>query len=275
MMLGRTSEAWVYFESALAAAPMFIEPLERMTTIQVAQGKLDIAIERVAGHLQRIPDHSGLQSYYGTLLAKAGLVDRAEAAYLKAVTINDRNLGAYLNLGKLYQERSRSDEAIAQYEAVLTRDPRLNSARMLLASIYEQKNDNEKAESLYREILARDRRFAPAANNLAFLILKQGGNIDVALSYAQVAREELPTDPYVADTIGWIYYQKHVYKRATSLLKEASDKLSSHPMVQYHLGMALLKAGDKVGARKRLQASLGLDGQFSDADKARAALAAI
>jgi tetratricopeptide (TPR) repeat protein len=208
-------------------------------------------------------------------LAKAGLVDRAEAAYLKAVTINDRNLGVYLNLGNLYREHSRSDEAIAQYEAALAKDPRLNSARMLLASMYEQKNDYEKAESLYREILARDRRFAPAANNLAFLILKQGGNIDVALSYAQVAREELPTDPYVADTIGWIYYQKNVYKRATSLLQEASGKLSAHPMVQYHLGMALLKAGDKAGARKRLQTSLALDERFPDAEKARAALAAI
>jgi len=272
---GHSTEAWSYFESALTADPMFIEPLERMTAYQVTQGKLDLAIERVAGHLQRIPDHSRLQSYYGTLLAKAGLVDRAEAAYLKAITINDRNLGAYLNLGNLYRERDRTDKAIAQYEAALARDPRLNSARMLLASIYEQKNDYEKAESLYRDILARDRRFGPAANNLAFLISKQGGNIDVALSYAQVAREGLPTDPYVADTIGWIYYQKNAFKRATSLLTEASDKLSSHPMVQYHLGMALLKGGDKASARMRLETSLALDEHFSQAESARAILASI
>jgi tetratricopeptide (TPR) repeat protein len=146
---------------------------------------------------------------------------------------------------------------------------------MLLASIYEQKNDYGKAQSLYNEILTRSPRFAPAANNLAFLILRQGGNIDVALSYAQIAREELPNDPYVADTIGWIYYQKNVFKRATSLLQEASDKLASHPMIQYHLGMALLKSGDKANARKKLEAALVIDNAFPEAGNAKAALASI
>jgi tetratricopeptide (TPR) repeat protein len=275
MERGQNNQAISHFESALAADARFIKPLEMIADRQVAEGKVDLAIRRVSAHLQVIPDHPGLYSYYGTLLEKSGLIDKAETAYLQAIRLDERNLGAYINLGNLYQKRGRNDEAIAKYEAALTRDPRLNSARMLLASIYEQKNDYGKAQSLYNEILTRSPRFAPAANNLAFLILRQGGNIDVALSYAQIAREELPNDPYVADTIGWIYYQKNVFKRATSLLQEASDKLASHPMIQYHLGMALLKSGDKANARKKLEAALVIDNTFPEAGNAKAALASI
>ena len=62
---------------------------------------------------------------------------------------------------------------------------------------------------------------------------------------------------------------------AANLLKGASDKLASHPMVQYHLGRALLKSGDKSSARKRLEIALALDKNFSEAGKAKAILASI
>lgn len=272
---GEISQALARFESALAADQKFIEPLERMAGIHLAQGRVDLAVGRVASHIQRMPEHSALQNLYATLLVKAGSVDQAEAAYLKAISLDERNLSAYLQLGDLYRSLGRLDDAMTKYRAALARDSRLNSARLLLAAIYEQKNDFEKARELYDQILFRDPRNGPAANNLAYLIMRQGGNIDVALSYARIAREELPNDPNVADTIGWIYYQQQGFKRATSLLKEAAAKLSSNPVVQYHFGMALLKVGDKAEARKRLQASLALDGKFREADKAREALATI
>jgi cellulose synthase operon protein C len=46
-------------------------------------------------------------------------------------------------------------------------------------------------------------------------------------------------------------------------------------MVQYHLGMALLKSGDKIGARKRLETALSIDKNFQESGRAKAALASI
>ena len=54
---------------------------------------------------------------------------------------------------------------------------------------------------------------------------EQGGNLDVALNYAQTAREQQPNDPSIADTLGWLYYKKNAYILANSLLKEAVEKL--------------------------------------------------
>ena len=47
-----------------------------------------------------------------------------------------------------------------------------------------------------------------AANNLAFIYAEQGTNLDVALQLATSAKQGLPDDPSVDDTLGWIYYKK-------------------------------------------------------------------
>jgi tetratricopeptide (TPR) repeat protein len=275
MERGEISQALTRFESALAADPSFIEPLKRIIEIHMAQDKMGLALGCVVAHIQRIPQHAELQNLYAAILMKTGSVDQAEAAYLKAIELDERNLNAYLRLGDLYSSVGRLDEAIAKYGTALAQDSRLISARLLLAGVYEQKDEFEKARELYYQILLRDSRNGPAANNLAILIMNQEGNVNAALSYARIAREELPNDPYVADTIGWIYYQQKLFKRATYLLKESASKLSSNPGVQYHLGMALLKLGDKVEARKRLQTSLALSEKFPEASKAREALSTI
>ena len=103
-------------------------------------------------------------------------------------------------------------------------------------------------------------------------MVQQGGNLDVALSYAQTAREQQPDDPHIADTLGWIYYKKNAYLLAVSLLKEATEKLPNDPVVQFHYGMAQYKNGDKAGAKKALQTSLKLSKDFSGSDEAQKTL---
>jgi tetratricopeptide (TPR) repeat protein len=275
MERGEMPEALAHFESALAANPNFLEPLERIVDIHLVQMKTDLARGRVELQIKRVPDHSGLHSLYASLLWKAGAINEAEVAYLKAIDLDNSNVQGYVSLGDLYRSIGRLEKGIEIYSAAIQKDPRLNSVRLRLAQVYEEKNDFEKAREFYDQILTRDPRHGAAANNLAYLIMRQGGNIDVALSYALIARAELPNDPYVADTIGWIYYQQQGFKRATSLLKEAAAKLSSNPVVQYHLGMALLKVGDKAEARKKLETALALDDKFPEAEKVRQALATI
>ena len=102
----------------------------------------------------------------------------------------------------------------------------------------------------YEAILKLNPRFAPAANNLAWILVEQGGNLDVALSHAQTAREQQPNDPHIADTLGWIYYKKNAYLLAVNLLKEAVEKLPNEPDVHFHYGMAQYKNGDTGGSEK-------------------------
>jgi tetratricopeptide (TPR) repeat protein len=120
--------------------------------------------------------------------------------------------------------------------------------------------------------LKLDPRLAPAANNLAWLYSERGGNIDVALSLAQTAMEQLPTDPSVADTLGWIYYKKGAYLKAIALLKESAARLPENAVVRYHLGMAHYRNGDAKSARSELENALKLNPAFPDADEAKQTL---
>jgi Flp pilus assembly protein TadD len=117
-----------------------------------------------------------------------------------------------------------------------------------------------------------------ASNSLASVMLQSGGNLDVALSLAQTARRGLPQSSGVADTLGWIYYQKGAYHSAVDSLREAlrlsQDSHSpDNPQFHYHLGMAYAKSGQTTLARQHLQEALKLGPNSSDADDAKRQLA--
>ena len=117
--------------------------------------------------------------------------------------------------------------------------------------------------------------FPPAANNLAYLYAERGGNIDVALNLAQKAKEQVPDDPNISDTLGWIYYKKNVPGRAVVYLKEAAEKLPNQALIRYHLGMAYYKNGNRDLAKKELIEALKINSGFQGAAEARATLDAL
>ena len=163
----------------------------------------------------------------------------------------------------------QTDEAIAQYETVLEQSPKYLPAMMTLAILHEHKGDLEQAEAYYRKILKVNDEFAPAANNLAYLLLRSGGNVDEALSFAQTAKRINPDDPGISDTLGWIYVQKKAYASAIAQLEDAAEKLPDNPTVLYHLGTAYAKNDNLEQARTHLQAALDLDRPFAEEDQAR------
>ena len=146
---------------------------------------------------------------------------------------------------------------------------------MALGMIYESEKDFTKAQASYEKALQINPNFAPAANNLAYLYAERGGNIDMALNLAQKAKEQVPDDPHISDTLGWIYYKKNIPSRAIVYLKEAAEKVPNEPMIRYHLGMAYYKNGNRDLAKKELNEALKIDPKFQGADEARATLNAL
>jgi tetratricopeptide (TPR) repeat protein len=198
--------------------------------------------------------------------------DKAEAEFKKAIELNNTIPTSYMNLAQLYLASGKLEQAMQEYEAIVVKNPKVLQAHLLLGMIYQQKNQYDKAKAQYEQVLALNPKFAPAANNLAWLMMEHGDNIDVALAYAQTAREQSAEDPHIADTLGWIYYKKNAYLKAVSLLKEAAEKLPSDPVVQYHYGMAQDKNGNPEAAKKTLAASLKLNPNYPGADEARKVL---
>ena len=72
-----------------------------------------------------------------------------------------------------------------------------------------------------------------------------------------------------ADTLGWLYYKKELYRQALPLFKESAEKLAENPVVHYHLGMAYYKVGDTTLAKGALQRALQLRKDFPGAEEAQ------
>ena len=144
---------------------------------------------------------------------------------------------------------------------------------MMLGTIYDLKKRFDMSEKHYRAALEINPDFAPAANNLAYLLAAQDKNIDEALGFAQKAKEQLPAEPSVMDTLGWIYYKKGLYDSAISEFKDSLEKLADNATVNYHLGMAYYQKGDKPKAKKQLEKALSLDKNFDGVQEARETLA--
>ena len=113
-----------------------------------------------------------------------------------------------------------------------------------------------------------------AANNLAFIYAELGTNLDVALQLATSAKQQLPDDPSVDDTLGWIYYKKDLPSLAVKPLEEARKKLPDNAELLYHLGLTYAKLGDKPKALDALSRALKINPKIGG-DEARQVLASV
>jgi len=99
--------------------------------------------------------------------------------------------------------------------------------------------------------------------------LYESGNVDVALSHAQIARQKMPDSPNVADTLGWAYFHKGIYGQAITYLEEAVKGIPNNPTFHYHLGRAYQKANDQAKARQHLKRALELKPKEGIANECR------
>lgn len=153
---------------------------------------------------------------------------------------------------------------------------------------YAQMGKTGEMSQAFLQSLALDPNDHNILNNLAYEWAKAGQDLDSAVTFSQravsLAREEFKSKPWdmdkkrwerttnqtignYLDTYGWALYQKGSYPEALDKLTEAF-KLVPEPTIEYHLGMALSKAGQLDPALNHLSAALA--GQVEDPGKARA-----
>jgi len=107
---------------------------------------------------------------------------------------------------------------------------------------------------------------------LAHLYLDHGGDVNVAVSLAQIAKQRMPNSPATADLLGWAFYKEGAAEAAITQLKESVREASRNPTFQYHLGMAYLASGRSELAGESLRRALASGPSFPEAASAKAAL---
>jgi tetratricopeptide (TPR) repeat protein len=247
------------FEKALALAPGFVDALSGLTT-------LDIQAKMPAKAIARLETEIGKQAASAPLLAMvaqayeaAGDNAKAEQALRRAVSIDPRFNDAYVTLAQLYIRQGRIDEARAEFEGMGRRDPQAFAARTMAGILFEVQGKREEARKAYEATIGSPEKAPVAANNLAFIYAEQGIKLDLALQLATAAKQQMPDDPSVDDTLGWVYYKKNLPALAVKPLEESIKKRPDSAEVLYHLGLTYAKLDDKTRAREALERALKLD----------------
>jgi Tfp pilus assembly protein PilF len=204
----------------------------------------------------------------------AGDLPSAEEMLKRIINQDATSLSAYGMLGQIYLSEHRLEAARLEYEKAVAKNPNSVAAHTIVAMILEAQHKFEDATRRYQRILQIDPNAPVAANNLACLYVDKGANIDIALQLAQRAKQVLPNDPRVNDTLGWIYYKKKFSDQAVVALEESVRRDPTISLHQYHLGMAFIQSGNWLRARQPLEKAL-LNPTFPGVDEARRALSMI
>jgi tetratricopeptide (TPR) repeat protein len=270
-------------------------PTDAAVMAEIAQADLDErqpeeALKKVDGWIGEQPNNAALYEMrakirLGSPDQHADAAEKAEADLKTAIEKDPKRVESYITLGKLYREMWRKnnnektlEDSISTYQKALQLQPSEPSIALELAQLCERSGKTQQAKEYYETVLRLDQEQPAAKNNLAWLLANSdnptAAELDRALQLAQDAKNAMPTDPSVADTLGWIMYKKGIPAAAIGLFKEAIEGYpEGHPLrgtVRYHLAKAYDRNGERDRAVSELKRALDEVAQFaerSDAEK--------
>jgi tetratricopeptide (TPR) repeat protein len=182
-----------------------------------------------------------VQNFLGIIEAEDGQRTAAEGRFREAVRLDARYTDAYLNLGRLYQERAARDsgapaQALAAYEAVLRYEPTHAEANFQAATLLQATGDSMRA-------LQRLQRMPPEAQRklnarlLLARLYEDEGSLDRARTVLDEAATAQPTVELLVELARLASLQKD-YQGALSYLAHARGLDPRNARVHFLFGMA-------------------------------------
>jgi Flp pilus assembly protein TadD len=184
------------------------------------------------------------------------LAQQAADNYKEILKTSPSSSDVWMRLGVMQRDLGQFDAALASFEQAANADPKNAQALLNRALLLETVGKMSEAHDLYTKVLALEPENPLALNNLAYLNADSGKNLDQAMTFAQRAKQKAPDNPDVSDTLGYVYYQKNLNSEALRIFRQNVQDHPQNSMFHFHLAMALLKQGDKEGARQEANKAL-------------------
>ncbi|MGA2181583.1 MAG: tetratricopeptide repeat protein [Bryobacteraceae bacterium] len=237
--------------------------------LKVMQGKPADAIQILNRQLSAHPTNEALRFTLANVQVAAGKYDEGITTFRQVLYNNPKMPAAgraeiYSRIGAAQKRKGDVNAALASYAAANKFMP--NDARPIveIALIYDQSGRPDLARSTYESALKLDPENAQAMNNLAYLKAEEQVDLDRALSLAERARQKMPDNVDVQDTLALIYVRKNLTDEALRMMRDLVGKRPNNPVYHYHLALALYQKGDKGAAKKELLTALSLKPSYAD-----------
>jgi cellulose synthase operon protein C len=266
-------EAIKFYHQALDKDSASTEGLQGMMNTYLAEKQVDQAVAAARAQIAKSPDVGGFYDLLGTALFQEKDLSGADSAFHKAIELDRNSSDALLKLGQVQAAEGSVSQALTTYQQSIKDHPREIGFYILAGELFESQKSWDQAKAMYQKALEIQPDNPVASNNLAYVLLQQGGNVDVALAMAQTARRGMPESSNAADTLGWAFFQKGVYQSAVEMFQESlrlNEKrgAADDPVVHYHLALAYQKLNQTSQARQQLERVLKINPSNAEARKA-------
>ena len=255
----KTKDAIDIFQRAYETNPNNTRALLGESRALLADGQIDKSVQLVADQVRKSPDRSDLEHELGNAQLAAGRFGDAINTYrdlLGKLKDPRQTSQLWLQIGTAYRYSGDLQQAISSYEKARKDVPDNAATVRDLGMFYEQVGKLDIARKYYEQALKIDATDPLALNNLAMLLADNNGDLNEALSYAQRAKQKLPTYTEITDTLGWIYLKKNLTDSAIDTFRTIVVQAPTNPIYHYHYAMALNQKGDRDTARKECQSAL-------------------
>jgi tetratricopeptide (TPR) repeat protein len=261
------------FETAIQLDPSNPTMLSPYADFLVARQQAPKAIALAQQFVDAHPNNAQGHVILGSLQFNSKNNSAAQAEFERAIQIEPNNVQGYLRMGQVYQGKNQPDAAIGQYEKALNLQPKFAPLLTMVGNLYLDKGDLETARKYFARALEADPNFAVANANMAWVDAQEGKDLDVALGLAQKAKSLMPEVPSISDTLAWVMYKKGNYSGAIPLLQDCVKRSPDSAQYRYHLGLALIAAGQQEAGKTQLRAALQMNKlKAADQEQAKQAL---
>jgi Flp pilus assembly protein TadD len=240
------------------------------------------------------PDHMLAQVLLGDILRQQERLEDAIAAYRAIPTETPYGWAARLSIADCLDQLGKSDEAEAMLRSLIDEQPDRYDAAQILGTLlrakerfadaaaaydiaverlgeikqrnwsllyfrgiaYERSDQWPKAEADFQKALELEPDQPFVLNYLAYSWIEKGQHFEQAMDMLTKAVEQRPTDGYIVDSLGWVYFRIGRYEDAVTQLERAVGLKPLDPVLNDHLGDAYWRVGRKLEARFQWQRAL-------------------
>lgn len=271
-------QQWDAAESAYAKAaqqyPTAPEPLLALVQLDMRRGRLAHAQKRLEEVLAKSPDHPYADGFLGELLLTKGDSASAVTHFEAATRVNPKWTTPWVHLARARFGQKQVVEGDTALLKGLEANPKNEQLRLMLALSLTAQQRHDEAITQYETVL----KYAPASllavNNLAVALVDHKGDpqsVERALALSRGFESQKP-NPYLLDTLGWAHHKSGHDSDAVRILQKATTLVPDHPILNYHLGAAYAKAGQRTEAQTHLKKALAPSTVFEWTDTAKTLL---
>lgn len=232
----RDDEAARVFESVQVSDIDYVDAQIRLSELRASQDNPAAAIRILENLMQKSP---------GPRVAYAlGEINRQNKNYRKAVEAYDQAI--QLSGGKA--------------------DDDLWSVYFVRAMAYDELGEWPKAETDLKTALEYRPDNPHVLNFLGYSWADKGMHLNEARDMIIRALARTPADPYITDSLGWVYYRQGDLVQATDFLERAVSLKPYDPVLNDHLGDVYDRTGRKLEARYQWRRALDYADAVKDAE---------